>query len=151
MSGLDSSYNYIWFARVLAFVHTLIVAITVAGGVAIFTGRFRHFRLDDFFAWAFIACCVGQLISLVLTGGCILTTWQRELLLRAGEADVFSGTFLQRYLPWLPNWFAVRGVPLLTLGALAGAGVQIVGSIRKRRRGEWERCTSHNQRRPRGA
>jgi hypothetical protein len=136
MSGLASSHNYIWFARVLAFVHTLIVAITVAGGVAIFTGRFRHFRRDDFFAWAFIACCVGQLISLVLTGGCILTTWQRELLMRAGEADVFSGTFLQRYLPWLPHWFAVRGVPLLTLGALAGAGVQIVGSIRKRRRGE---------------
>jgi len=136
MSGVDSSDNYIWFARVLALVHALIVALTVAGGVAIFTGRFRQFRRDDFFAWAFIACCVGQLISLVLTGGCILTTWQRELLVSAGESNAFSGTYLQRYLPWLPNWFAVRGVPLLTLGALVGAGVQLVGSIRKRRLGE---------------
>ena len=132
MAGLDCSDNCIWFARCLALIHAIIVAITVAGGVAIFTGRFRHFRLDDFFAWAFIACCVGQLISIVLTGGCIVTAWQRELLLRAGEADAFSGTFLQRYLPWLPNWFAVTGVPLLTLGALTGAGVQIMGSIRKR-------------------
>lgn len=133
---LDAFNNYMLFARVIALVHALIVATTVAGGVAIFTGRFRQFRTDDYFAWAFIACSLGQLISLVLTGGCILTTWQRELLLHAGEADAFSGTFLQRYLRWLPNWFAVSGVPLLTLGALAGAGVQILGSIRKRRRGE---------------
>ncbi len=80
MSGAASADNYIVFARVLALVHALIVAITVAGGVAIFTGRFRQFRL-----------------------------------------------------PWLPNWFAFMGVPLVTLGALAGAGVQIVGSVRRRR------------------
>lgn len=133
MMALDASSNYMLFARVIALVHALIVATTVAGGVAILTGRFRQFRIDDYFAWAFIACSLGQLISLVLTGGCILTTWQREFLLHAGEADAFSGTFLQRYLPWLPNWFAVSGVPLLTLGAWAGAGVQIVSSIRKRR------------------
>jgi hypothetical protein len=136
MAGLESPEHYIWFARGLALLHAVVVAITVAGGVAIFTGRFREARLDDLFAWAFVACCVGQLISLVLTGGCILTAWQRELLLRGGEADPFSGTFLQRYLPWLPSWFAVSGVPLLTLGALVGAGVQVVGSIRQRRRGE---------------
>lgn len=135
MFGLECSDNCIWFARALASVHALIVATTVAGGVAIFTGRFRHFRPGDLFAWAFIACSLGQLISLVLTGGCILTTWQRELLLRAGEADPFPGTFLQRYLPWLPNWLAVRGVPLLTLGALAGASVQMASSLAKRRRG----------------
>lgn len=136
MTGLDSSVNCVWIARGLALLHALIVAITVAGGVAIFTGRFRQFRRDDIFAWAFFACCLGQMISLVLTGGCILTTWQRELLLRAGVAVPFSGTFLQRYLPWLPNWFAVGGVPLLTLGALLGASVQVVASIRSRRLGK---------------
>lgn len=134
MVGLESSDQYIWYVRGLALLHALIVAITVAGGLAIFTGRFRQARLDDLFAWAFFACCVGQLISLVLTGGCILTRWQRELLLRAGETEAFSGTFLQRYMPWLPNWFAVSGVPLLSLAALVGATVQVVAAIRRRRR-----------------
>lgn len=105
---LDSS-NVLRFARSLALLHALIVGVTVAGGIAIFTGRFRQFRRDDFFAWAFIACCLGQLISLILTGGCILTIWQRQLLLQAGVRDPFSGTFLQSYIPWLPNWFAVGG------------------------------------------
>lgn len=120
-------------ARVLAVLHAFVVAITVAGGVAVFTGRFRQFRATDGFAWAFLACALGQLVSLVLTGGCILTTWQRELLLRAGAPDPFPGTFLQRYLPWLPDWVAVRGVPLLTLGALVGATVQVVHSARRGR------------------
>jgi hypothetical protein len=128
--------NYIQLARGIALLHSLVVAITVAGGIAIFTGRFRKFRRDDLFAWASFACCLGQVISLGLTGGCILTTWQRELLLRAGEVHTFSGTFLQRYLPWLPNWFAVRGVPLLTLSAFVGAGVQVAATIRRRRRKE---------------
>lgn len=132
MAYLSFSDNGIWLARGLALFHALVVAITVAGGIAIFTGRFRRFRVGDFFAWAFFACCLGQLISLALTGSCILTIWQRELLLHTGEAKPFSGTFLQRYLPWLPNWFAVNGVPLLTLGALVGASIQVVASIRRR-------------------
>jgi hypothetical protein len=57
-------------------------------------------------------------------------------LLHAGEGDPFSGTFLQSLLPWLPNWFAVRGVPLLTLAAMIGATIQIVGSIRRKRLGD---------------
>ena len=132
---LDSS-NFLWFARGLALLHALVVGITVAGGIAIFTGRFRQFRRDDCFAWTFIACCLGQLISLALTGGCILTNWQRQFLLHAGEGDPLSGTFLQSYLPWLPNWFAVRGVPLLTLAAMIGATIQIVDSVRRKRLGD---------------
>lgn len=129
---LDTS-NYLWIARVLALLHAVIVGITVAGGIAIFTGRFRQFRRDDIFAWTFIACCLGQLLSLTLTGGCILTSWQRQCLLHAGEGEPFSGTFLQSCLPWLPNWFAVRGVPLLTMAAMIGAIIQIIGSIRRSR------------------
>ena len=125
-----------WVARGLALLHALIVGITVAGGIAIFTGRFRHFRRDDVFAWAFIACCLGQLISLALTGGCVLTDWQRQLALHEGGGERLSGTFLQSCLPWLPAWCAVRGVPLLTLAALTGATMQIVGSVRRNRRGD---------------
>ncbi|NBV47348.1 MAG: DUF2784 family protein [Planctomycetia bacterium] len=124
-----------WVARGLALIHTLIVGITVAGGVAIFTGRFRQFRRDDFFAWAFLACCLGQLISLVLTGGCVLTDWQRQLELQWGEGGRMPATFLQRFLPWLPDWFALRGVPLLTLAALSGATIQIVGAVKRNRSG----------------
>lgn len=46
----DAFNNDMLFARALALVHALIVATTVAGGVAIFTGRFRQFRGDDYFA-----------------------------------------------------------------------------------------------------
>jgi len=133
LTGLDSPHNVIWIARGLALLHAVVVAVTVAGGVAIFTGRFRQFRRGDLFAWAFLACSLGQLVSLALTGGCILTTWQRQLLLHAGDVKPFAGTFLQRYLPWLPNWFAVHGVPVLTLGALVGASIQAVAAVRRRR------------------
>jgi hypothetical protein len=57
-------------------------------------------------------------------------------LLHAGEGDPFSGTFLQSYLPWLPDWLAVRGVPLLTLAAMIGATIQIVDSVRRKRLGD---------------
>jgi len=133
VTGLDSSHNVIWIARCLALLHAVVVAVTVAGAVAIFTARFRRFHRGDLFAWAFLACSVGQLVSLALTGGCILTAWQRQLLLQAGDGEPFSGTFLQRYLPWLPNWFAVQGVPLLSLGALVGASIQVVAAVRRRR------------------
>ena len=132
---IDSA-DLLGLARVLALLHALIVGITVAGGIAIFTGRFRQFRREDLFAWTFIACCLGQLISLALTGGCVLTDWQRQLLLHAGEGKPFAGTFLQSYLPWLPSWFAVRGVPLLTLAAMIGATIQIVASVRRNRLGD---------------
>jgi|GEM_PF-1298426 len=134
MTSLACCDDAIFLARALAVLHALIVGVTVAGTVAIFTGRFRHFRRGDLFAWAFFACCLGQLISLALAGGCILTHWQRELLQLAGETEPFSGTFLQRYLPFLPDWFARRGVPLLTLAALLGAGVQVVAAVRRRQR-----------------
>jgi hypothetical protein len=90
-------------ARALAFLHPLIVGVTVAGTVAVATGRFRHFRRGELFPWAYFPRFLGQLLSLALTGGCMLTHWQRELLLRAAETELLSGTFLQRYLPFLPD------------------------------------------------
>ena len=73
----------IWLANVLLIIHAIIVGITVAGGVAIFTGRFAKFHKKDFFAWAFIACSFGQIISLIFTGGCVFTAWEKELRLQA--------------------------------------------------------------------
>ena len=131
--NLISSESALWWARGLALLHASVVAVTVAGAIAIFTGRFRRFRPRDYFAWTFFACCVGQLVSLVLTGECIFTSWGRELLAMAGQRHSYTGTFLQRLLPWLPDRFASQGVPLLTLGALVGALIQASLALRRRR------------------
>jgi hypothetical protein len=131
--SLIPSESAIWWARGLALLHAGVVAVTVAGGVALFTGRFRAFHLGDYFAWTFFACCVGQLISLVLTGGCIFTSWEREMLAIAGQRHSYTGTFLQRLFPWLPDEFVSQGVPLLTLGALMGAVIQASLALKRRR------------------
>jgi hypothetical protein len=59
----------IWLANGILILHSIVVGITVAGGVAIFTGRFARFHKKDYFALAFIACCLGQILSLLFTGG----------------------------------------------------------------------------------
>ena len=100
-------------------------------GVAVLTGRFATLRRRDCFAWAFIACCVGQLGSLVLTGGCVLTRWERELRAGTDAGSPSSTTFLQEHIPFLPAW-AVGAVPLLTLAALIGAAVQVALAVRRR-------------------
>jgi hypothetical protein len=120
-----------WLADAVLVVHGLVVGVTVAGGVAIFTGRFAKFHARDVFAWSFLACCAGQLASLLLTGGCILTQWERQLRHQADPSARFSQTFLQHYLPFLPNWFTAT-VPLLTLAAAVGAALQAYSAWRRR-------------------
>jgi hypothetical protein len=97
------------------------------------TNRILHCRtiLGQNKKWAFIACCVGQLGSLLLTGGCILTQWEKRAR-GIGSGDTYAATFLQQYLPFLPEWFPDT-VPLLTLAALVGAAVQIVLAVKRRR------------------
>ena len=118
-------------AQAILIFHAVIVGVTVAGGIALFTGRFSRFQRHDYFAWAFIACCVGQLGSLLLTGGCILTQWEKRAR-GTSSGDTYAATFLQQYLPFLPEWFTDT-VPLLTLAALVGAAVQIVLAVKRRR------------------
>ncbi len=114
----------IFLADLLVLFHAIIVGVTVAGFIAIFTGRFRKFNKKDYFAIAFFTFCIGQLVSLVFTGGCIFTDWERQLRLSANQNTNYSETFLQEYLPFLPDWF-IEGVPILTLAAIIGAAVQI--------------------------
>ena len=40
----------IWLANGILFLHMILVGITVAGGVALFTGRFAKFHIKDYFA-----------------------------------------------------------------------------------------------------
>lgn len=122
----------IWLANGLLILHAIVVGITVAGGVALFTGRFAKFHKNDFFAWAFIVCAFGQIISLLFTGGCVFTEWEKNIRLQADPTASYSKTFLQEYLPFLPEGF-IHAVPLITLSALIGALIQIRFAIKRKR------------------
>lgn len=98
------------------------VAVTAAGTVAVLTGRFRKFQKRDLF----------QLTFLALTGGCILTQWEQELLKAAGVAP-YAGGFLDHYLPWAPKWIR-RALQPLSLGVAGGLLFQGLLVWRKRRR-----------------
>ena len=122
----------IWLANGLLILHAIVVGITVAGAIALFTGRFAKFHKKDFFAWTFIVCAFGQIISLILTGGCVFTEWEKKIRLQADPTASYSKTFLQEYLPFLPEGF-IHAVPFLTLGALIGALIQIRFAIKRKR------------------
>jgi hypothetical protein len=122
----------IWLANGILILHTIVVGITVAGGIAIFTGRFAKFHKKDFFAWAFIACSFGQILSLLFTGGCLFTEWGKNIRLKADPTSSYSKTFLQEYLPFLPDRL-IHAVPFLTVGALFGAIIQIYFAIQKKK------------------
>lgn len=124
---------YLWLANVIVLLHALVVGVTVAGTVAIFTGRFRRFRPGDLFQWAFLGCCVGQILSLGFTGGCFLTQWERDLRNAAVPGTAYAGTFLGHYLSFLPDW-VTRWLQPLFLGAAAGGLLQGLAEWRRRAR-----------------
>lgn len=120
-------------ANGILLLHAVVVGITVAGGIALFTGRFAKFHKRDMFAYAFMICSFGQIISLIFTGGCIFTKWEKELRFQTDPSGTYSKTFLEEYLPFLPNWF-ITYVPIITLGALIGALIQIYFAIQRKRK-----------------
>ena len=122
----------IWTANLLLLLHAVAVGITVGGFVAMLTGRFARFHPRDYFAWAFIICGFGQIPSLLLTGGYIFTQWERVLRQQADPQATFVHTFLQEYPPFLPGWL-VNAVPIIALGGLCGASIQIYPALRRKR------------------
>lgn len=88
----------------------------------------------DLFQWVYLACCVGQLLSLVFTGGCFLTVWEKELRNSIAPGTAYAGSFLDHYLPFLPNW-VTRSLQPLSLGAVAGRLLQGLIEWRRRRAG----------------
>ncbi len=125
----------IFLANVILVMHIIVVGITVAGMVALFSGRFSKFHKKDFFAWSFIICSFGQIFSLLFTGACVFTTWEKNLRLKADPSASYSKTFLQEYFPILPYEF-IHSVPFLTIGALVGALIQIRFAIKRRKNTE---------------
>ncbi|MDZ7269374.1 MAG: DUF2784 family protein [candidate division KSB1 bacterium] len=100
-------------------IHAVGVGLTVAGMVALVTGRFRERRRLDVFFWLFMPACLGQGISLLLTSGCFLTEWEHALRIQANAGTNDAATFLEKYPPFLPAAL-IRAVPVLSLAAMIG-------------------------------
>ena len=115
-----------WLARSVSVAHAVVVGVTVYGLVGVVFGRFSKSSLQHPFTWIFLAVCVAQLASYAVFRECILTRWEKQLLAQAGSPKTYTGTFLQRLVPELPDNVAHTGVPLIVLAILAGLLVQLI-------------------------
>lgn len=114
-----------WLAKLVAIAHATLVGVTMYGVVGVLLGRFSRASLKRPFAWVFIGACVLQLSSYALFSECLLTRWEKELLELAGSPHTYTGTFLQRFIPDLPDNVAHTGIPLIVLAIFIGLLLQI--------------------------
>ncbi len=114
----------VYLIYLIVLIHSVVVGVTVAGFIAVLTGRFTKFHKKDYFAWLFLIFTVGQIISLIFTGGCFLTDIEKNIRLKVDPNSTYSKTFLQEYLSFLPYGF-IDAIPFITIGALIGAIIQI--------------------------
>jgi hypothetical protein len=121
---LQEPYAF-WLARLVAIAHAMIVGFTVYGAVGVILGRFTSSSLQQPFTWVFIAACVGQLASYAIFRECILTRWEKDLLQQSRSPRSYTGTFLQRFIPNLPDDVAHTGIPLIILAILVGLVAQM--------------------------
>ncbi len=82
--------------------------------------------------YAFYVCALGQIVSELSMGSCILTDMERSLRLSADPTVSYSTGFLQHYLPFLPTAF-VNSLGICTLVALTIASVQVAVAMRSQR------------------
>jgi hypothetical protein len=122
----------IWLIYLTLFIHSVVVGVTIAGCIALLTGRFTKFHKKDYFAWLFMIFTIGQMISLVFTGGCFLTDIEKKIRLQVDPTSTYSKTFLQEYLPFLPDGF-IDAIPFITIGGLIGAIIQIRFALRRKK------------------
>lgn len=123
----------VWLIYLVLLIHSVVVGVTIAGCIGLLTGRFTKFHKKDYFAWLFVIFTVGQIISLVFTGGCFLTDIEKKIRLQVYPTSTYSKTFLQEYLPFLPDGF-IDAIPFITIGGLVGAIIQIrFALIRKKK------------------
>ena len=122
----------IWLIYLILLIHSVVVGVTIAGCIALLTGRFTKFHKKDYFAWLFMIFTIGQMISLVFTGGCFLTDIEKKIRLQVDPTSTYSKTFLQEYLPFLPDGF-IDAIPFITIGGLIGAIIQIRFALRRKK------------------
>ncbi|MFY7865673.1 DUF2784 family protein [Roseateles sp.] len=114
-----------WLAKFVAVAHAAIVGITMYGIVGVILGRYSRRSLQRPMTWVFMGACVSQLASYAVFRECLLTRWEKSLLQQAGEPKTFTGTFLQRFIPELPDHVAHTGIPLIVLAIFIGLLLQL--------------------------
>lgn len=119
-------------SALIVIVHFLVVVIVLYGWFAVFWGRFLRFHKRDYYVYAFYFCALGQIVSELSRGSCILTDIERSLRLSADPTVSYSTGFLQHYLPFLPTAF-VNSLGICTMVALTIASVQVAMAIRSQR------------------
>lgn len=119
-------------SALIVMVHFLVVVIVLYGWFAVFWGRFLRFHKRDYYVYAFYVCALGQIVSELSTGSCILTDIERSLRLSADPTVSYATGFLQHYLPFLPTAF-VNSLGICTLVALTIASVQVAVAMRSQR------------------
>ena len=119
-------------SALIVIVHFLVVVIVLYGWFAVFWGRFLRFHKRDYYVYAFYVCALGQIVSELSMGSCILTDIERALRQSADPTVSYSTGFLQHYLPFLPTAF-VNSLGICTLVALTIASVQVAVAMRSQR------------------
>lgn len=119
-------------STLIAVFHFVVVAVVLYGWFAVFWGRFLRFHKRDYYVYAFYFSALGQIVSELSTGTCILTDMERALRQGVDPNVSYSTGFLQHYFPFLPTGF-VDSVGICTLVALAIATIQVVIALRRSR------------------
>lgn len=110
---MDEHVLYLVAADALLFVHTLFVGFVIFGLIFILVGkrRFWGWVRNPWFRYAHLAA-IGIVVLQTWIGAiCPLTTWERRLREKAGEA-VYSGDFVAHWLESVlyyrvPEWIFV--------------------------------------------
>jgi hypothetical protein len=104
-------------AATIASIHCLIVIVVVLGSLAAISGLLRN---RPKLSLALCLLLLSLILSDLLTGGCLLTTWEVDLLNRASPKSAYSGSFLDHYFGFVPPAVhAHAGPPLVICGFLA--------------------------------
>jgi hypothetical protein len=121
-------------AAAIATVHCGLVVLVVSGSVAAIFGLLRR-RPGMSIALSLLLSSL--ILSDVLTGGCLLTTWEVNLLNQASPGSAYQGSFLDHYFGFVPPWFHAKvGPPIVVCGFLAAPFWLTIERRRRKRTSE---------------
>ena len=101
----------------IAAIHFVVIAIDLAGAIAVFSNRFEVIRL---LRWQqiYLGIVFGKSLSLIFLDACPLTITE-NVFRRMGDLDkAYSESFVSHYLPGLPDKIDLLMTFLLMLAGL---------------------------------
>jgi hypothetical protein len=105
-------------AACIATVHCILVVMVVTGSVCAILGLLRGRPKHSV---ALMLLLLALILSDVLTGGCLLTTWEMDLLNRAAPGSAYEGSFLDHYFGFIPPAVHAQFGPLLVVTGFLAA------------------------------